>query len=156
MEETMNIENIRQLAHILNEAGLTGIEVSEANIKIRLEKNTYAPIAIPLSAGAPGHTEPAPQPETKPAPADSGQVVDFNKLKEVKSPMVGLYYHAPAPGSPPYVAKGSKVKKGDVLCIIEAMKMMNEIAAEVDGEIVDICAQDGQLVEFSQVLFKLF
>lgn len=152
----MNIENIRQLAHILNEAGLTGIEVSEANIKIRLEKNTNAPITMSLPAGAPAHTEPAPQPEGKPAPADNGQVVDFNKLKEVKSPMVGLYYHAPAPGSAPYVVKGSKVKKGDVLCIIEAMKMMNEIAAEVDGEIVDICAQDGQLVEFSQVLFKLF
>jgi acetyl-CoA carboxylase biotin carboxyl carrier protein len=155
----MNIEEIRQLARILNEAGLTGIEVSEANTRIRLEKNAFAPLVPEPSAAPAPKAASAPAdlaPEPRPAHADNGQVVDFNKLKEVKSPMVGLYYHAPAPGSAPYVTKGSKVKKGDVLCIIEAMKMMNEIAAETDGEIVDICAQDGQLVEFSQVLFKLF
>ena len=156
MEEAMNIENIRQLAHILNEAGLTGIEVSEANIKIRLEKTSYAAITMPAPAAAHAPAESAPAQEAGAAPDGGAQVVDFNRLKEVKSPMVGLYYQSPAPGAPPFVTKGSKVKKGDVLCIIEAMKMMNEIAAETDGEIVDIFVQDGQLVEFSQVLFKLF
>ncbi len=70
--------------------------------------------------------------------------------------MVGVFYAAPAPGAQPYVSIGSKVKAGDVLCLIEAMKLMNEITAEKDGEIVDICAQDGQIVEFGQTVFKIF
>ena len=82
--------------------------------------------------------------------------VDFNNLKEVKSPMVGVFYQAPSPEADPYVRVGSKVKKGDVLCVIEAMKLLNEITADTDGEIVDVCVENGQLVEYGQVLFKIF
>jgi acetyl-CoA carboxylase biotin carboxyl carrier protein len=67
-----------------------------------------------------------------------------------------VFYAAPMPGAQPYVSIGSKVKAGDVLCIIEAMKLMNEITAEKDGEVVDICAQDGQIVEYGQTMFKIF
>ena len=74
---------------------------------------------------------------------------------EVKSPMVGVFYSAPSPESDPFVHIGNTVKKGDVLCILEAMKLMNEIQAEQDGEIVDICAKNGDVVEFGQVLFKI-
>ena len=70
--------------------------------------------------------------------------------------MVGIFYPSQAPGKPPFVQKGSSIKKGDVLCIIEAMKMMNEIIAEEEGTLIDICVQEGQLVEFSQVIFKIF
>ena len=82
-------------------------------------------------------------------------MVDYNDMTEVKSPMVGVFYAAPAPDAKPYVQVGDKVKKGDVLCIIEAMKLMNEIQADADGEIADICVQNGDLVEYGQTLFKI-
>jgi len=84
------------------------------------------------------------------------QTVDFNKIIEVKSPLVGVYYSAPSPDAETFVSIGSKVKKGDVLCIIETMKLMNEIVAEQDGEIVDICIKNGDIAEYGRVLFKMF
>lgn len=152
----MNMKEIKSLAQILNQSGLTAIEVSEGDSKIRLEKNITAPAAAFVAAPAvlPGAPPLAGTEESVAAKTDA--VVDFNKMNEVKSPMVGLFYRAPSPDSAPFVEVGSKVKKGDVLCIIEAMKLMNEIVAECDGEIVDICAENGQLVEFSQILFKIF
>ncbi len=143
----MNIKNVKSLVQIMEASGLTAIEVSEGDTKIRLERAaTVAAPAAPLQAAASVEAL---------APAEEG-VVNFNNVSEVKSPMVGIFYTAPKPGAEPFVKIGSKVKKGDVLCIIEAMKLMNEITAETDGEIVDICAVDGQIVEFSQVLFKIF
>ena len=81
--------------------------------------------------------------------------MDFNHLTQVKSPLVGVFYAAPAPDAAPFVKVGDTVKKGDVLCIVEAMKLMNEIVAETDGVVVDICAGNGDVVEFGQTLFKL-
>ncbi len=152
----MKIENIRQLAELLNQSGLTGIELTEGDMKIRLERYAWHP--GPAAAPAvPSMQIPLPPLAAAAAPArGNGQVVDFNKLREVRSPMVGLFHRSPAPEAPPFVEKGGKVRKGEVLCIIEAMKMMNEITADFDGEVVDICAENGQLVEFSQVLFKLY
>ena len=86
--------------------------------------------------------------------APVGSTIDFNHITEVKSPMVGVFYAAPSPDAQPFVQVGSKVKKGDVLCIIEAMKLMNEITAEQDGTIVEICAQNGQAVEYGTPLFR--
>lgn len=89
--------------------------------------------------------------------ADAGErPLDMTKVVAVKAPMVGVYYAAPAPGADPFVHVGSKVKKGDTLCVIEAMKAMNEVTAEVDGEVVDVCASDGELVEYGCVLMKLY
>jgi acetyl-CoA carboxylase biotin carboxyl carrier protein len=143
----MNIKNVKSLVQIMEASGLTAIEVSEGDTRIRLERAAGGP----ASAAAPVQAAPA---EVL-APAEEG-VVDFNNVFEVKSPMVGIFYTAPKPGAEPFVKIGDRVKKGDVLCIIEAMKLMNEITAETDGEIVDICAVEGQIVEFSQVLFKIF
>ncbi len=70
--------------------------------------------------------------------------------------MVGVFYEAPSPEAEPFVKVGSKVKKGDVLCVVEAMKLLNEITADADGEIVDVCVENGQLVEYGQVLYKIF
>lgn len=154
----MNIKNIRSLAEILQETGLTGLEVWEGETKIRLER-TPAPqnvtvlgdqqpvMAVPAAAAAPA---------AAPAPVQEQGVVDYNDIKEVKSPIVGVFYSAPSPDAKPYVQVGDKVKKGDVLCIIEAMKLMNEIQADTDGEIADICVQNGDLVEFGQTLFKIY
>ncbi len=148
----MNIDNIRQLAEILTSSGLSCIEVTENDVRVRLEREVTAqPTAYqPLA-------QPAPVLQISPSQIEkeNDQVVDFNKVREIKSPMVGLFYPSPTPGKPSFVSKGDKIQTGDVLCIIEAMKMMNEIIAEEDGVLLDICAQEGQLVEFSQVLFKI-
>ena len=102
------------------------------------------------------YTAPASAASAAPVATQDGTPVDFNNLKEVKSPMAGVFYQAPSPEADPYVRVGSKVKKGDVLCVIEAMKLLNEITADTDGEIVDVCVENGQLVEYGQVLFKIF
>ena len=85
-----------------------------------------------------------------------GDVVNFNHVTELKSPMVGTVYVSPSPGAEPYVKIGDKVKKGQVLCLIEAMKLMNEYTAPQDGEIVDINIHDGDLVEYGQCLFTIY
>lgn len=144
----MNLKNIRELVQLLENSGLSVLEVSEADTKIRLEKGTgQQTAALPAQPVVPVPLPSAPE-------ADGA--VDFNHIVEIKSPMVGVFYAAPAPDAKPFVSVGSKVKKGDVLCVIEAMKLMNEIAAEVDGEIVDICVENGQVVEYAQILFKVF
>ncbi|HHW89335.1 MAG TPA: acetyl-CoA carboxylase biotin carboxyl carrier protein [Clostridiales bacterium] len=143
----MELKKIKELAKILKDYDLNIIDICEGDSKIRLEKcANYAPQETPQPVVvAPPVTE-----DTAP------QEVDFNEIKEIKSPMVGVFYQASSPDSPPYVKIGDKIKKGDVLCIIEAMKLMNEIVAEFDGEIVDICAKNGEIVEYGQTLFKVF
>ena len=143
----MNIENVKSLAEILSNHGLTSLEVNEGEVRIRLEKGV-SPAQTQVATTA--ATESVSQ------PSDDGQVVDFNHLIEVKSPLVGVFYSAASPDSETFVSIGSKVKKGDVLCIIETMKLMNEVTAEQDGEIVDICVKNGDITEFGQVLFKLY
>ncbi len=145
----MNLKNIRELVQLLENSGLSVLEVSEADTKIRLEKGTIAERPV-----APAVIQPAVVPQAVQSVQDGA--VDFNNITEIKSPMVGVFYAAPAPEAEPYVTVGKKVKKGDVLCIIEAMKLMNEITAEVDGEIVDICVENGEVVEYAQILFKVF
>ena len=148
----MEIEKIRELAEILRESGLTALEVREGEDKVRLEK---APVQAVYAQGAAAPAPSASAAGVQAIPQGSG-VVDFNQLTECKSNMVGVFYSSPSPDSEPFVKIGDKVKKGDVLCIIEAMKLMNEYVAPQDGEIVDICAENGQLVEFGQCLFKLY
>lgn len=153
----MDIKQIKMLAKILNEQDLSVIEFCEGETKIRLERtNTQAssaPFSQPVTVAVPTPANSAEMTENIPIINGS---VDFNEIHEVKSPMVGVFYQAPAPDAEPFVKIGSRVKKGDVLCIIEAMKVMNEITSDVDGEIVDICAENGQIVEYSQTLFKIF
>ncbi|NJE80281.1 acetyl-CoA carboxylase biotin carboxyl carrier protein, partial [Olsenella sp. SW781] len=82
--------------------------------------------------------------------------MDMSHATAVRAPMVGVFYAAPSPGAEPFVHVGSKVKKGETLCVIEAMKVMNEVTAEADGEIVDICVKDGDLVEYGCCLMKIY
>ena len=132
-------EEIKAIAEMMKETGLTSIKLKLNDHELELER-AGEPSATAVSA-APASAEPAaPAPEVK-----SGT--------PVKSPMVGVFYASPSPEAEPYVKVGDSVKKGDVLCIVEAMKLMNEITAEQDGEIVEICAEDGALVEYGQPLF---
>ena len=149
----MNIKQIKSLADILKESDLSVLDISEGELHIHMERGTAAaPAAVALAPAAVLS-------ETTPAesllPEDRSSELDFNDAKDIKAPMVGVFYSAPSPGATPYVSIGSKVKKGDVLCIIEAMKLMNEITSDFDGEIVDICVMDGDVVEYGQPLFKI-
>ncbi len=140
----MKTKFIESLADILNEKGLTAVEVWEGETKIRLEKNLYVRAE---TASAPFVHETTASCERKVTSTDS--------YTEIKSPMVGVFYTSPTPDAKPFVNVGDNVKKGDVLCIIEAMKLMNEITSECDGEIAEVCVGNGDVVEYSQVLFKL-
>lgn len=147
---SMNIDNVKALVDILNRGGLSRLEVCEGDTKISIEKNT---ITKDFHEKGDKPAEPMHQ---QPFVSVNGEALDFNKITEVKAPMVGVFYVSPSPESEPFVTIGSKVKKGDTLCIIEAMKLMNEITAECDGEVVDICLKNGDIAEFGQVLFKIF
>ena len=103
-------------------------------------------------------TEPRAIQTALPAAGNSPQALDtndFNNLCEVKAPMVGVFYAAPAPDAKPYVRVGDMVEKGQVICIIEAMKLMNDITAPASGRIVDICTQDGAVIEYGQTIMKI-
>ena len=135
-------QEIRTYACLMDELQLTGLEVEAEGVRFRLERMgaPAAPVVMPAPAAA--------------APAAAKVEADGNTV-EVTSPMVGVFYSAPAENAEPYVTVGSKVKKGDVLCIIEAMKLMNEITAECDGTIVDIGAGNNQVVDYGHVLFRI-
>lgn len=164
----MNIQDIKELARVMQETGLTSLHVTEGALDIHMERKGSAvvepvqPVTVPAAAVEQPAAPAAPQQaavENQPQiqnEAPVGSTIDFNHITEVKSPMVGVFYAAPSPDAQPFVQVGSKVKKGDVLCIIEAMKLMNDVVAEEDGEIVEICAENGALVEFGQTLFKIF
>ena len=153
----MNLRQIRELVRLLESSSLSVLEIEEADLRVRLEKGQTASVAQPVPAALPQAVPAALPVETAPAPAPVADgTVDFNRLKEVKSPLVGIFYAAPSPGAEPFAGVGSRVKKGDVLCVVEAMKLMNEITADTDGEVIDVCVQNGQVVEFGQILFKLY
>ncbi len=142
----MNIKQIRELAQIVRENDLSALEISENDSHIRIECTRREAAA---------QAAPAPAVEAPATVVREAAAVDFNRVREIKSPMVGVFYASPSPEAKPFVEVGSKVKKGDVVCIIEAMKLMNELTADVDGEVVDICVNNGDVVEYGQPLFKL-
>ncbi len=142
----MDIKNIKALAEILSSNGLSRLEVSEGDTVIKMEKAVSSPAAFAASTVVKENV-------TIVEETFGGKI--SGNYTEVKSPVVGVFYVAPSPDAPPFVTIGSQVKKGDVLCIVEAMKLMNEIVAEADGEIVDICLKNGDVAEFGQVLFKM-
>lgn len=149
----MDKKKLREIIAVFKESGLAKMEISETtgeeNYSIRLENAT-----APMMPAAVQYVQTLP--ESKPQEEETSQIKDYNKYRDIKSPMVGIFYAAPSPDAEPFVKVGSKVKKGDTLCIIEAMKLMNDVVAEEDGEIVEICAENGALVEFGQILFKIF
>ena len=140
----MNEKDIRKYAGLMQELGLTGLEITEDNKVVRLERSNpqvvRETVAVDLASNQPATSA------TDPVSAD---------YVSVKSPIVGLFYAAPAENADPYVNIGDKIKKGQTLCIVEAMKLMNEITAEEDGEILEICVTNGQVVEFGTELFRI-
>ena len=142
----MELQRMKELADLMNQSGLTAIEICEGSEKVRLERG-----------GAPAPAVSGPVPSIPaPAPAPAGDEPERPIAgKPVKSPMVGVFYTAPGPDQPPFVSVGDRVKKGQVLCIVEAMKLMNEITAEQEGTVLQVCAESGALVEYGQTLLVL-
>lgn len=141
----MNEETIRKYASLMKELGLTGIEVDESRGFFRLECDSKPQViaAAPVNA-------PMVRPMATPVPTNiTYKTVSF------KSPMVGVFYAAPTEDAEPFVKVGDQISKGDTLCIIESMKLMNEVVAENDGIIEEICADNGQLVEYGTELFRI-
>ena len=144
-------EYIEKLAKIISTAGLTEISLEDGDQAITIRRDVIVESA-PAIISAPAAVQAA-------TPAPVSAVSDAEPVKEtaksvtpVISPMVGTFYIAPSPDSEPFVSVGENIKQGDVVCIIEAMKMMNEIKAEISGRVTEICVEDGQPVEFGQVL----
>lgn len=135
----MKEENIRKYAQLMRELGLTGLEITEENTVVRLERNVSAAQTIAAVD----------------APAVSAASAEQGDYISVRSPMIGVFYAAPAENADPYVNIGDRVQSGQTLCIIEAMKLMNEIPAEVSGEIMEICVKNGQTVDYGCELFRL-
>ncbi len=155
----MNIEDVKEFIRLIHETDINELHVETASMKVNIRKGLFKEAPV---FGAFGSDRPAAANTTQeekgavgllPAPEpDKGRPAN---LVEVAAPMVGTFYRAPAPDAPPFVEVGSKVRKGDTLCIIEAMKLMNEIEAECAGEIVEILVENAQPVEFGQVLFLI-
>ena len=149
----MDIRKVKKLIELLEESGIAEIEISEGEDSVRISRfgsNVAAPVAVAMPPAAAPAVAPAAAPASALAMAEAeedGHVVP--------APMVGTFYNAPSPGSAPFVQVGDRVSIGDALCIIEAMKMMNQIEAEVAGTIKSIRVQNGDPVEYGQILFVI-
>ena len=139
----MKEADIRKYAGLMKEFGLTGLEITEENSRIRLERSVSAPAKETV------YSVPASESTAQPAVEENKDYIS------IKSPIVGVFYAAPAENAEPYVRVGDSVSKGQTLCIIEAMKLMNEITAEEDGVIVEICVTNGHVVEYGTELFRM-
>jgi acetyl-CoA carboxylase biotin carboxyl carrier protein len=155
----MDIRKVKKLIELLEESNIDEIEIKEGEESVRISRNSgaaiaaaqHAPIyAAPAPAPIPAAPPPAPAPET-PAPVAAAAPGGHT----VASPMVGTFYRAPSPSSPPFVEVGQSVKVGDVICIVEAMKMMNQIEADKAGKIEAILVENGEPVEFDQPLIVI-
>jgi acetyl-CoA carboxylase biotin carboxyl carrier protein len=143
------IDYIEKLAKVLAETGLSEISLEDGDQAITLRKEVVVSSAPQVVAAS---VQEAPAVASTPVVASVTNVASAKKGTPITSPMVGTFYKAPSPDSEPFVSVGSTVSAGDVVCIVEAMKMMNEIESEVSGKVVEICVEDGQPVEFGQVL----
>ena len=155
----IDLDFLRGLISAIDESGIDSLEISRGGTRIRINKT---PPPAPLAAGAapaPAAAPPAALPvaaaSAAPRAPEAAATPAPSNLIEVKSPMVGTYYRSPAPEAPPYVENGTRVAKGQTLCILEAMKLMNELESEVAGTIREICVENGEPVEYGQVLFRI-
>ncbi|MBO6181230.1 acetyl-CoA carboxylase biotin carboxyl carrier protein [bacterium] len=142
---------IEKLAKIIKEQDLSEISLEDGEQAITIRKDVIVSSAPAVAISTPA-VQPVSAPASAPIEAPSEAKEEKKSGTPITSPMVGTFYMAPSPDSAPFVSVGGSVKQGDVVCIIEAMKMMNEIKSEVAGKVVEVCVEDGQPVEFGQVL----
>jgi acetyl-CoA carboxylase biotin carboxyl carrier protein len=156
----MDIRKVKKLIELLEESGINELEIKEGEESVRISRHgsgaTYTSMPMQFAAPQPAAAS-APQTATTAKEPSSGTTVDeaAHNGHVLRSPMVGTFYRSPSPSSPVFVEVGHRVKEGDVLCIIEAMKMMNQITADKSGTIEAILIENGQPVEFDQGLFTI-
>lgn len=156
----MNIKEIKEMINLMNDNNLIELEIEKDNMRIRLRKGASGEISM---EGIPQRIISAPpQIQPMPAPVNAQSLKETQTLRpasaktvEIKAPMVGTFYRAPSPESPPFVEINQNIEVGSVVCIIEAMKLMNEIKSEIKGKIVDILIDNAEPVEFGQPLFLI-
>lgn len=168
----IDLDWIRELIDLVDESGIDTLEVSRFTTRVRISKSPPVSegggggvVGRPASSVAAGNSTASPEARTGEPPAappqaetpevEEEQEAAASDLHEVTSPMVGTFYRAPAPDAPPYVETGERVQKGQTLCILEAMKLMNELESEVTGVIEEICVENAEPVEYGQVLFRV-
>lgn len=148
----MDIRKVKKLIELLEESNISEIEIQEGEESVRISRHPTGAVyqqspqyAMPAAYGVP-----APQPAAAPSPAEENSAPAHPAGHAISSPMVGTFYRAPAPGAKAFVEVGQRIKKGDSVCIVEAMKMMNQIEADKDGVVEAILVEDGEPVEFDQ------
>ena len=159
----VNEKYIRKLIQIVEESDIESIEVSSWGRKVKINHRQSMPSnghsTAPALVQTPAPAKPAATADGTPAAAapvpEVPAEVETSRYTEIKSPMVGTFYSAPAPDAPPYVSVNEKISVGQVVCIVEAMKLMNEIEAEVSGRVVKVLVENAQLVEFGQTMFLI-
>jgi acetyl-CoA carboxylase biotin carboxyl carrier protein len=153
----IDLDFLERLIKALDESSVDSLEIERGGTRVHLSK-TPLHAAVPMAAPGMMHAPVAaalPEAPAAAAPAGGDAAPSNPNLLEVTSPMVGTFYRAPAPDAPDYAEVGTRVKNGDTLCIIEAMKLMNELECEIQGTVVEICVENGQPVEYGQVLFRV-
>lgn len=151
----MDLRKLKTLIDLVGESDIAELEITEGEDKVRIVKATQAPVAAapaPMAFAAPA---PVAAPVASPLPAATPAVPVVDEGDMVKAPMVGTFYRAPSPGASPFVEVGQQVQEGQPLCIIEAMKLLNEIEAEKSGVVKEILVQNGEPVEYGQPLFVI-
>ena len=157
-ESSFDMDELRELMELISEQGFSEFEYENENIRVRLSKAAaYVPVTQPVQ---PALNSPAyvPQPQTGTPPSTEAEPLAADPdegLFKITSPIVGTFYRSPGPEKEPYVKEGSRVTPDSVVCIVEAMKLMNEIQAEVSGEVVKVYVENGEPVEFGQALFGI-
>lgn len=154
--EDINLDELRELIKLLRESNVSEFEIQKADYRLRIKHGTVVEsetISVPIRQGGSGNGQE--QRTTSEAAPAEGATESAEVVHEVHSPMVGTFYRSSSPGGSPFVEVGDTVRKGQVICIIEAMKIMNEIESDVDGEVTKIHIPNGQPVEFSEVLFSI-
>ena len=151
----MDLRKLKTLIDLVSDSNVSELEITEAEGKVRIVKGSQAVANshAPAMAGAP-HTQSAPQGAPPLAPADA-TAPEVSELHTVKSPMVGTFYRSSSPGAKAFVEVGDMVKAGETICIIEAMKILNEIEADKSGKVVQALCENGQAVEYGQALFMI-
>ena len=142
--ELLPLEEVERLVELVRESGMGEIRVRRGDVEISVKARPEAP-APPAAA----------EPAVRAEELEKLSVGERDGLHPVRSPLVGTFYRAPAPGEDPYVEVGDRVRAGEVLCIVEAMKLMNEISADIAGEVVEVLAENAEGVEYDQALFYL-